>query len=491
VSVFITGSSLDKKLGGYQAGKASASMTDSSWLQTVRFRRRQLGRMMQAFDVETARKRLPETEYFISRKVDGEFTCLLFLDGEVITLNPGGTLRAGAQFHKEAANALSAAGVKRAIIAGELYVRREDGQRARVHDVVRVARAPATQAEVDSLCFAAFDIYELDGTDFTMRYNDAMDEVSRIFPDGDRVHAVEWVKGDRDAVFDQYQQWVIEDDAEGVVLRSDSAGVYKIKPKHTLDLAIVGFSEGVDDRASMLHSLLLAIVRINGDFQIVARVGGGFSDEQRHDLLTQLAPLVADSDYHEVNSDQVGYQMIKPGLVAEISCLDIVSRTSHGNTIDKMIIEWNDDDGTWAGVRRLPLGSIISPQFVRLRDDKQPDADSVSITQLSDIAQIPESNMAAADLDLPASSILIRSAATKVLKQATMVRKLICWKTNKNEESRDYPAFVLHLTDYSPNRKKPLNHDICVSDSQEQIEQLFTAWEKKYYVRGWTRTDEA
>jgi len=491
VSVFITGNSLDIKLGDYQAGKSSSSMTDSSWLQSVRFRRRQLGRMMQAYDIDTARKRIPDAEYFISRKVDGEFTCLLFLDGEVITLNPGGTIRRGAPFHQEAADALNTAGVKRAIIAGELYVRRDDGKRARVHDVIRVARAPGTQAEVDSLCFAAFDIFDLDGSDFTMRYNDAMAEVARLFPQGDRVHPVEWVNGNRDAVFDQYQQWVLDDGAEGVVIRSDSVGVYKIKPKHSLDLAVVGFSEGVDDRSSMLHSLLLAIVRINGDFQIVARVGGGFSDEQRRELLIQLAPLVVDSDYHEVNSDQVGYQMIRPELVAEISCLDIVSRTSHGNTIDKMIIDWEEDKGHWAGVRRLPLGSIISPQFVRMREDKQPVPESVSITQLSDIAQIPESNSAAADLELPLSSILKRSAATKVLKKATMVRKLICWKTNKDEESRDFPAFVLHLTDYSPNRKKPLNHEICVSASQQQIEQLFSAWEKKYYVRGWKRTDEA
>jgi len=177
--------------------------------------------------------------------------------------------------------------------------------------------------------------------------------------------------------------------------------------------------------------------------------------------------------------------MIKPGLVTEISCLDIVSRTSHGNTIDKMILEWDDTGSRWTGVRRLPLGSIISPQFVRMRDDKKADADSVSITQLSDIAEIPESNVAAADLELPTSEILQRSTATKTLKGKTMVRKLISWQTNKQEESRDFPSFVLHLTDFSPNRKAPLQHEICVTDSREQLDQLFQAWEKKYFVRGW------
>jgi len=489
MSAFITGTPLDTKQGDYCTGTAAKSIGDNSWLQTVRLRRRQLGRMMQAYDVETARKRIPEAEYFISRKIDGEFTCLLYLDGEAITLNPGGTVRAGAAFHKEAAEALKTAGVKRAIIAGELYVRRTDDQRPRVHDVVRVARSPSSTEEVDSLCFAIFNIYDLDGSDYTMRYGEAMEKVAEYFPDGDRVHAVEWVSGDRADVFERYQEWVIDQSEEGIVLRSDSAGVFKIKPKHSLDLAVIGYSEGVDDRAGMLHSMLLGIVRSNGDFQIVSRVGGGFSDEERRQLLEQLSVRAVESDYHEVNSDQVAYQMIEPGLVTEISCLDIVSRTSHGNTIDKMILEWSAEKRKWSGVRRLPLGSIISPQYVRMRDDKQPDKDSVSITQLSDIADIPESNVAATDLELPLSTIITRSAATKELKGNTMVRKLVCWKTNKNDESRDFPGFVLHLTDYSPNRKNPLSHEICVSDSQEQIEALFAEWEKKYYVRGWKRTD--
>ena len=296
-----------------------------------------------------------------------------------------------------------------------------------------------------------------------------MEQVEKLFPDGDRVHPVEFLNGNRDEVFERYQQWVVDEGAEGVVLRSDSAGVFKVKPKHSLDLAIIGFSEGVDDRSGMLHSMLLGIVRVNGDFQIVARVGGGFSDQERRELLELLNQRVVESDYHEVNSDQVAYQMVEPGLVAEISCLDIVSRTSHGNTIDKMIVEWSAEKKRWSGVRRLPLGSIISPQYVRMRDDKQPDADAVSISQLSDIAEIPESNTAATDLELPLSTIINRSSATKVLKGATMVRKLICWKTNKDEESRDFPAYVLHLTDFSPNRKAPLQHEICVSDSKEQI----------------------
>ena len=93
--------------------------------------------------------------------------------------------------------------------------------------------------------------------------------------------------------------------------------------------------------------------------------------------------------------------------------------------------------------------------------------------------------MVSEELKLPRSELLKRSVATKELRGATMVRKLIMWKTNKEEASRDFPAYVLHLTDYSPNRKDPLKHDVRVSSSEEQIEEYFALWQKKYFVSGW------
>ena len=75
-----------------------------------------------------------------------------------------------------------------------------------------------------------------------------------------------------------------------------------------------------------------------------------------------------------------------------------------------------------------------------------------------------------------------------------MVRKLVMWQTNKAEESqqseaRDFPAYVIAFTDYSPNRKTPLERDIRVSNSREQIDSLWCELVKEYVVKGWTRVD--
>ena len=93
--------------------------------------------------------------------------------------------------------------------------------------------------------------------------------------------------------------------------------------------------------------------------------------------------------------------------------------------------------------------------------------------------------MRAAEAGLPSADILRRAVASKELKGKTMVRKLLMWKTNKEEVSAEHPAYVLMLTDYSPNRKTPLEREICVSSSPEQMEEMWEAWQAEYFVKGW------
>ena len=479
--------------GGYRVGTAE-DLDSPDYLRIVRTRRRQLGQMTVALDTETAKRRIPDSTYQISRKYDGEFTMLIYKDGECCIVNPGKTVRAGAPFMAEAAELLKKAGVKFALFGGEFYVRRteehkkRDGKATRVHDIVRIGRKPTSDEELNQLCFAAFNIYDLDGQDLSMTYDHALEKMRELFKGGDRVHAVDTVSGDNSkAVLKQFYEWVDEQGEEGVVARSETAGMFKVKPKHSLDLAVMGFTESTDDREGMLHDMLLAVVREDGTYQIVSRVGGGFSDEQRREFLTKLKERVVESDFHEVNSARVAYQMVEPGLVIELQCLDIVSMTSRGNPIDKMVLAWNADEARWEGLRRLPLASIISPQFVRFRDDKKADKDDVRLSQLTDIVNIPDIDRVAEEIKLPISEIIKRSVATKTLRGGQMVRKIIAWKTNKEDASKDFPAYVIQLTDFSENRKDPLQYEMRVSSSQEQILGFFEEWETKYFKKGWKR----
>lgn len=472
------------KLGAYGTAPATA-LGDPLLLPRVQAYRRQLSARMYALDKPSMAKKLPKSDYHISRKIDGEFTVLIVRGKEAFTLNPGGTVRVGLPLVEEAQQLLKTAKVKDAIIVGELYVNRSDDKRPRVHDVVRVARKPESQDDVDSLQFAVFDVLEINGEENNGEYPDTWKQIEKLFGKGERVHPVSTIEGNDKKAREQFETWVEEENAEGVVARSESSGWFKIKPRHTLDVAVIGFAEGTEDRVGMIHDLLLAVMRNDGHFQVLGRVGGGFSEEERTNFLSDFTDIATDSEYAEVNSDRVAYQMVRPEIVIEISCLDLVSETTRGGTIDRMVLNWNDKDKKWETVRRLPLVSVISPQFVRIREDKKASIDDIRLQQLQEIVEIKLADKTADELELPKSEVLRRKAAVKTLKGAKMVRKLVMWKTNKEEQSHEFPAFVVHLTDYSPNRKVPLQREIRVSNSQEQIQQLWEALEDKFFVKGW------
>src|SRR5216110_1605327 len=105
-----------------------------------------------------------------------------------------------------------------------------------------------------------------------------------------------------------FTDWVIGEGAEGLVVRHDRAGWFKIKSRHNLDVAIIGFSEGTDNRKGLLHDLLVAVMRDDGTFHELGRVGGGFTDDDRKEMVKMLRKRVVPSDYVAVNNDYVAYE---------------------------------------------------------------------------------------------------------------------------------------------------------------------------------------
>jgi len=79
-----------------------------------------------------------------------------------------------------------------------------------------------------------------------------------------------------------------------------------------------------------------------------------------------------------------------------------------------------------------------------------------------------------------------REVYTKTLKGKLMVRKFVMWKTNKENEGSEYPAYVVHFTDYSPGRKVPLDREVRISSSEDQINELFEELKKENIKKGWS-----
>jgi hypothetical protein len=476
---------MDVKLGEYLAGPFTALVDPMLQARAQDYRRHTASRLipLEAADI---RRRLPTADYHVSLKVDGEFNILVYAGDDIITVNPGGTVRAGLPFMKEAVALFKKADIKNAILAGELHYVRPDGKRPRVHDVSRVARQPASQEEVDGLQFSAFDIIELDGVPPVGPFDTTWTQLKKLFGSGKRCQVVEasWLK-EASEIEQQFKKWV-DNGVEGIVVRSDAVGMFKIKPRHSLDAVVIGFTEGTEDRSGMIHDLLLALMRADGCLHVLGHVGGGFSDAERRSFLSDLKDMIVKSDYVEVN-DQVAYHMVRPEWIVEISILDLISQTTRGSSINKMTLNWNSVEQRYQIIRRLPLVGLLSPQFVRRREDKTVNSFDVRMQQITDIVEVAMVDRDARKLNLPPSQILRREVYTKQLKGQTMVRKLVMWQTNKERETEDYPAFVTHFTDYSPNRKTPLEREIRVSSSREQMDDLWKELVDENITKGWVQ----
>ena len=66
-----------------------------------------------------------------------------------------------------------------------------------------------------------------------------------------------------------------------------------------------------------------------------------------------------------------------------------------------------------------------------------------------------------------------------------MVRKLLLWKTNK-DDAIDFPGYVVYLTDFSPNRQNPLERDIRIAQSEGGAD-LYKKMAEKNFVGGWEK----
>jgi len=152
-----------------------------------------------------------------------------------------------------------------------------------------------------------------------------------------------------------------------------------------------------------------------------------------------------------------------------------------------MALNWNRADKRYQLIRRLPLVSMISPHFVRRREDKSVNPHDLRLQQITARFEVAMADRDARQLNLTRSQVLRREAYVKQLKGQTLVRKLVMWQTNKEREIEGFPAFVIHFTDYSPNRQTTLERDIRVSNSREQIDELWQELIAENIAKGWVQ----
>jgi len=420
--------------------------------------------------------RLGGTTYFVTRKYDGEMNVLFFDGKQAAIINRSGRIRMGLPCVKDACRALTGAGVASAIIPAELYADESEG-RTRVFNVLNDL---SDEKKIGSLRLAVFDILQIDGEAFKpTSYKDTHDRIAELFRTAKLCQPVECVPcQSKSEVKKVYADWVETGGAEGLVVRTDMPLVYKIKPRHTVDAAVVGYSEGTGDQKGQVRSLLLAMMPAEGEFQIIGKTGNGFTEEEKGALLARLAPLVVDSSYIETDSNHVAFHMIRPEIVIELMINDVLFDTLSG-TIYNPVLDF--ESNRWVRKGDVQGISIVFPIFQRFRDDKKAVREDIRLEQINDFSYVPVADVVQEELSR--STLLRREVFTKKAGEKLMVQKFLVWKTNK--PAPDFPAYVFHYTNFSSDRKDPLQRDVMVSQDEDQIMELCERSIAENVKRGW------
>lgn len=434
------------------------------------------------------KSRLAGEEFCVTRKIDGHLQCLFYRDGKAYMLNANGKQKAdNLKCLDLFANYVAQAGIHTAIFAAELYLPCEDG-RPRCGDV---PRALADEALRDQLALAVFDIIELDGSTFQGNYREVHAQLTQllrtkvvtennlvVYKSSALVHPVEMrVASSIDEVQAIYQDWVVEQGAEGLVVHSDNGVVAKVKPRHTIDAAVVGYTTSNDG----VRDMMMAAALPDGKMQIFAMGSNGLTDEQRHTLAEQLGKMHVESQYVLSDSRGVAYQMVRPEIVVEVSALELVARGNDDKIKMNALLQYDAQQG-WLMRGMVPGVSVLGLTIERIREDKTANATDVRISQLTDICPFEENELSATEL--APSTLLLRRVFKKVSGDKVMLHKFLIWKTNKESSSR-YPAYVFYHTDYSSSRKELIKRDMMYSSSEEQIRQLCETEIADNIKKGW------
>ena len=280
-----------------------------------------------------------------------------------------------------------------------------------------------------------------------------------------------------------YNELVVDESHEGLVCTSTERPlIYKVKPRHSVDAVVIGFTERPDEPGTV-RVLLTALMRPDGSFQIFSKVGGGFDEDTRRDLFRKLKDDVIESDYKEADRNYTLFSMVKPKHIIEISFLDLITENSNGKSQMKAVLNYEND--SYKASLPEKFVTVLAPVFKGFREDKEVNSDDLRLSQLREQVDLDNLEASSRKMDLAKSDIINREVYTKTTKDIMSVRKFICWKTNKDEFDESYPPFVFCYVDYSPNRRGPLKKVLRTAQSAEELSIIYNTFKDGEIKKGW------
>lgn len=465
---------------GQKAGVGG--LCDDALDKRLRNYKRQVAKRYRVVEPEQVERLLGAGPFFISTKLDGELWFLVKREGEVALCAYNGRVLRNTALVREAEARL--AGTGDIVIAGELTAATSDGGRARVY---HTGTALGDGAFEGTLSFHAFDLVEDQGEEtLLIDYAERLRRLRDLVGDGKRVKLVETQEGETADVVRLYREWVVSDRFEGLVVRSDRGLTYKIKSTLTIDAVIIAYGERVTGEVHQVREMSVALLRDDGTYQLLGAVGNGFSEQDRAAWHGRLSKLEVPSRFRLANREGTLSKFVRPEIVVEIRCSDLLASDSWDAPIRRMSLRLDAQKG-WEPVMETPTAVMIHPIFLRERTDKKVDPENLGMTQITSYVPLGVEGEKAR-VELAPAEIVRRGVFAKDTKGVVAVRKYTIIDTHKGED-RSYPPFVVYFTDYSPGRKTPLDTSLKSAATLESATRAVEAWVLENVKRGWTEVE--
>lgn len=405
---------------------------------------------------------LPESdEYVYSEKIDGHIAYIQVKDRQVTMYNRSANILNLPLITDQFPVELDG------IWAGELYLARPRSRNFQV--------ASAITNDKDELRFAIFDAVHLLDKPILER----IQVVRESIPMTVYFHPMTWhVTPSRKELLKEYNT-AIENGKEGLVVHSSLGFTYKLKPSVEIDVTVVGYSMKEDGTG--VRALLVGLYDQDG-WIVIASVGGGFNDTSRTEWLTKLQPLECEADIVMVASNRLAYKWVKPEIVIQIKCIEILAEDSNG-IIKKEKLSFQD--GSYHYIHKSNACSLVSPILMDVRSDKAPNAGDTGIQQVATRVEISP-DVPDDDIENIQSDILFREVYIKESATGTAVRKFVGIKTNRDLD-HGFSPYVLFYTDFSAGRKDPLQTDVRLASNEAKLRALLALGIEENIKKGWEK----
>lgn len=460
---------------------APGGLCNTAVAEILRTYHRNVAKRYRVVSSETMEKQLPNDKLWISTKLDGELWFLVKREGDVALCTYNGRVIRGIAVTDEAQKHL--ASVKDVVIAGELVAPPNQG-RPRCH---HVGAALGAEDGDTRLRFYAFDLVDLDGKNqLSTPYETRLTQLRSWLGEGDgtsRVAVITTVQGTPSEALAYYREWVGTQRFEGIVIRGEQGFTYKIKPTFTIDAVVLAYGSRLVTGTPQLRELTVAVFREDGRLQIIGTVGTGFTEDDRVAWHSRLSGMEVKSSFRMANRDGTLCRFVRPEIVIEIQCNDLVESDANGVPIRRMTLNHDSEKG-YSATGDAAVAAMLGPVFLRERTDKVPDALSVGLQQIT--SRLPMDSSDEEPLSVSDATVLSRRV---FVKGDTAVRKVVVLETRK--DPRHYAPFVVYATDYSGGRAEPLDTSLRPCATRESADAYVTEWLAENVKRGWVEAGGA